>query len=439
MKKINIVGLGKLGASMAAAIADRGFHVVGVDIDKKAVEEMNAGRAPVQETGLGELIEKNRGRLRATTEHVEAVLESDISFVIVPTPSDERGAFSLQYARWAFEKLGAALALKKEPHLVVMTSTVLPGACRKELVPVLEATSGSKAGKKWGFCYSPEFIALGSVIRDFLNPDFTLIGEWDKKSGDLLEEFYSQIMLNSPACCRMSLENAELTKISVNSFITTKIAFANTLAELCGRMSGGDVDAVTHALGCDKRIGARYLKGGMGFGGSCFPRDNKAFHFMAAELGVEARIAAATDGMNQQTLSNAVRCIQKSVATGSTVGILGLAYKPFSHVVEQSQALQLARMLAENGYRVLGYDPLAGEMARMELRDKVMIMPSARECIQQADMVVMATPDPEFAQLSPEDFENAKPEMILFDFWRVASEKLRLAEHIRYVAYGRGG
>src|SRR5215471_485833 len=176
--KISIVGLGKLGASMAAAFASKGHSVVGVDVNHSAVDAVNAGRAPVQETGLEELIVGNRERLRATLSHEDAILSSDLTFVIVPTPSDDRGAFSLQYAAFAFREIGKALAKKTSRHTVVLTSTVLPRATRHGLLPVLERHSGKKGGSDFGLCYSPEFIALGSVIRDFLNPDFLLIGEF---------------------------------------------------------------------------------------------------------------------------------------------------------------------------------------------------------------------------------------------------------------------
>jgi UDPglucose 6-dehydrogenase len=173
----SIIGLGKLGASMAAAIASRGIDVIGVDVNKQSVNLINQGRAPVQETGLDDLISEHAQRLRATSSHEEAVVNSDLSLVIVPTPSDERGAFSLQYATWAFKELGKALRKKDNYHLIVLTSTVLPGSCRYSLIPALEAESEKKCGIDFGFCYSPEFIALGSIIKDFLNPDFTLVGE----------------------------------------------------------------------------------------------------------------------------------------------------------------------------------------------------------------------------------------------------------------------
>jgi len=165
--RYSVVGLGKLGASMAAAIASRGFPVVGVDVVQQSVDKLNAGVAPIQETGLQEMIAANRDRLHATTSHEEAIQASDITFVIVPTPSDQRGAFSLQYAQWAFREIGRALAHKSGYHLVVLTSTVLPGATRFGLAPILEQESGKRCGRDFGLCYSPEFIALAVLFVIF--------------------------------------------------------------------------------------------------------------------------------------------------------------------------------------------------------------------------------------------------------------------------------
>ncbi len=209
---ISVIGLGKLGASMAASIASRGFSVIGVDINQHSVDMLNAGQAPVQETNLARYVSENMERLRATTDHTDAIVNSNISFVIVPTPSDSRGAFSLRYAVHAFREIGRALKQKEGYQLIVMTSTVLPGSTRHGLLPMLERESGKVCGRDFGLCYSPEFIALGSVIRDFLNPDFNLIGEFDARSGEMLEACYAQIMLNHPPARRMTLENAELTK-----------------------------------------------------------------------------------------------------------------------------------------------------------------------------------------------------------------------------------
>src|SRR6476620_9156888 len=296
---IAVIGLGKLGATMTACLASRGFNVIGVDVSQKAVSAMNAGRAPAQETGLDELIVKHKDRIRATLSHEDAILKSDLSFVIVPTPSDERGAFSLQYAAYAFEAIGKALAKRERYHTIVLTSTVLPGSTRYGLLPILEKHSGKRCGKDFGLCYSPEFIALGTVIRDYLNPDFYLVGEFDERSGAALESVNDRVALNKAPSKRMSLENAELAKISVNSFVTLKISYANMLADLCERIPGGDVDVVSDAIGMDKRIGRRYLTGGFGYGGPCFPRDNVALNFIGKHVGASTQLLEVNDDFNR--------------------------------------------------------------------------------------------------------------------------------------------
>src|SRR4051812_1643663 len=342
-RRVSVVGLGKLGASMAAGIASKGHEVVGVDVNRSAVDAMNSGRAPVQETGLEDLIAANRARLRATMSHEEAICDSELTFVIVPTPSDERGAFSLQYAAFAFREIGRALKKKNGPHTVVLTSTVLPGAMRHGLLPVLEQHSGKKGGSGFGFCYSPEFIALGSVIRDFLNPDFLLIGELDAASGDHLAACYREIMPQATPVKRMSLENAELAKIAVNSFVTTKITFANMLAEICAAIPGADVDVVSDAIGADSRIGRKYLTGGLGFGGPCFPRDNMALSFIASAVGARPDLPIATDRLNRSLADRILQQLRSRVPRDVTVAVLGLAYKPFSHVTDESQAIMIAK------------------------------------------------------------------------------------------------
>lgn len=437
IEKVSVIGLGKLGASMAAAFAERGLKVIGVDVNQRSVELVNQGRAPVQETNLDETIAKNKERIRATTSHEEAILNSDISFVIVPTPSDERGAFSLQYAEWAFKEIGRALAKKNDYHNVVLTSTVLPGSTRQSLLPVLEKESGKKAGKDFGLCYSPEFIALGSVINDFLNPDFTLVGEFDERSGSHLEEVYSRVMLEKPPCARMSLENAELTKISVNTFVTTKITFANMLAEICEKLPGGDVDVVTGALGLDERIGRKYLTGAIGYGGPCFPRDNVALSFIARELGVEATLAETTDSMNRRIAAKTVERLLPMIKKGATVAVLGLAYKPFSHVTEESQGVFVAEHLSANGARVVAFDPMANEMELDNVRKHIVVLDSIEECLRQAEAVLITTPDPVFRQLKAADFRNEWAQVLVFDFWRILRDKLNNAPHVRYVGIGR--
>lgn len=438
--RYSIIGLGKLGASMMAAIASRGHDVIGVDVNESAVMAVNAGRAPVQETDLEKTIQANKSRIRATKDHAEAIANSDVSFVIVPTPSERNGIFSLQYANWAFRSIGRGLKAKAGYHLVVMTSTVVPGSTRNVLLPILERESGKSVGDDIGLCYSPEFIALGSVIRDFLNPDFTLVGEFDRRSGDLIERCYKEILLRDAPCKRMSFENAELAKLAVNTYVTTKIAYANMIARLCEALPGGDVDIVTDALGADVRIGRKYLTGGFGYGGPCFPRDNKALTAFAAELGIDIRLPGEVDSANRAGAVQHADKLAALVKPGSTVAVLGLAYKPGSHVVEESAGLSLALELSSRGFRVVAYDPLAGAAARTEARDKILVLDDPRECIAQGDAVVIANADPAFRDLIEADFpQRSGPKTVVFDGWRLLKANLSRARHIQYVPLGAGG
>lgn len=434
--KVSVIGLGKLGASMAAAFGSRGFDVIGVDVNERSVNLVNEGHAPVQETDLEQYISDYKSRIRATMSHEEAVLNSDISFVIVPTPSDDKGSFSLQYAAWAFKELGKALRKKSGYHNIVLTSTVLPGATRYGLLPILERESGKKGGEDFGLCYSPEFIALGSIIRDFLNPDFTLVGEIDDRAGSMLESVYLQTMLNNPPCKRMSLENAELTKISVNTFVTTKITFANMLADLCEKVPGGNVDVVTDALGTDSRIGRKYLTGALGYGGPCFPRDNVALSYIAREIGSRAELAETTDKYNRSMAERIAEKLKPIIKDGVTTAVLGLSYKPHSHVVEESQGVYLANALSQAGARVVAYDPLANESANAELKGKVLILDSAEKCLEQAEVVLITTADPQFKTLTYSNFNPEFSKITVVDFWRILRGELEGKANIEYIPVG---
>lgn len=438
IQNVSVIGLGKLGGSMLAGFASRGLNVIGVDVNQHAVDAVNAGRAPVQETNLAETIAANKERIRATMSTDEAVLGSDISFVIVPTPSDERGAFTLQYARYAFKSLGQALRKKDGYHVIVLTSTVLPGATRHGLLPILEQESGKQCGPDFGLCYNPEFIALGSVIRDFLNPDFYLLGEFDARSGDALEQIHHRVSQNNAPVKRMSLENAELAKIAVNSYVTMKISYANMLAEFCEKLPGGDVDVVSDALGMDKRIGRKYLTGGFGFGGPCFPRDNVALSFMGNQLGVDSRLLKTNDDYNRSISQRYVEKLRPHLPKGANVAVLGLAYKPLSHVIEESPGVYLCRALADAGYRVIGHDNLAAPYAEAALKMHALVTDSVEAALKDADVVLVTTTDKAYTALTADQLLGGKSTVTVVDFWRTLKH-LAHDPRIRYVPVGLGG
>ncbi len=432
---VSVVGLGKLGSCMAAAMAHRGVRTIGVDLHPAPVEKIQRKQAPVFEPGLAEMIAGCNGFLRATADYESAIRDTEISFVIVPTPSTAEGTFTLEYVCSAMEAIGKALRSKSGYHTIVLTSTVVPGSTEYVVKPVLEKFSGKRCGLDFGLCYSPEFIALGSVLRDFLNPDLLLIGECDTAAGDRLAAFYRDTMKIDAPTARMSPVNAELAKIALNSYITTKITFANLLAEICERLPGGDVDAVTNALGLDKRIGSKYLKGALGYGGPCFPRDNDALARLLEEMGVSAELPRTVDRLNRNHAVRIAALVDEfGFSAPDRVAVLGLAYKPHTNVVEESQGIAIARRLVERGYEVSVFDPVAAEPARKFLDGRVEYAAGIADCIRGASVVIIATDWPEFRSVSHQS-ASLNPRPLILDGWRMLRSSYGL-DAISYRAVG---
>ncbi len=435
--KVSVLGLGKLGAPLAAVLAERGHSVVGVDVDPKVVAAISNGQAPVNEPGLQDLISKNKERLRATLDLEAAIHESELTFIVTPTPSGNDGIFSLKYVLPSVTAIGQALCTKKSYHLVVLTSTVMPGDTFDSILPALEKSSQKQVGRDFGLCYNPEFIALGSVCRDLMEPDFVLIGESDSNAGSKLAEFYKTICIKQPKIVRTNFVNAELAKLSVNTFVTTKISYANMLAEICEKLPGADVDVVTSAIGLDSRIGAKYLKGALGYGGPCFPRDNIAFSAIARRQGVRALLAEATDATNREQIFRLLKIVLERHKSGSTVGILGLSYKPDTDVIDESQGVELARQLTARAIDTIVYDPAALHNSKRALEDSVQYANSAEECIVRCDIVVVATAWPAFQHIPLASLTAGNKRRTIIDCWRIFAQT-EVKEMADYVLLGRG-
>ena len=439
LSSISVIGLGKLGAPMAACFAARGFTVHAVDLNPQKVDAISRGVPPVHEPGLAELLAESGGRITASKDVEAAVNASDATFVVVATPSELDGGFSLRYAIPSCESIGRALRTKTKYHVVVVTSTVMPGSMNGAIKTALERASGKRCGVDFGLCYNPEFIALGTVIRDFYNPDFLLIGESDPRAGDVLCEIYRRTCRNSPAMARMNFINAEITKLSVNTYITTKISYANMLARLCEKLPEADVNVVTDALGLDTRIGAKYLKGAVSYGGPCFPRDNRALAALAARVGASSGLAEATDIFNRAQIKSLAEMVKSYRKDSDAVGILGLTYKPNTDVVEESFGLLLAQELSCADLPVIVFDPSADARALHNCKS-IRVTSSAQECIAESRVVVLATPWEEFRDLRPALWARAgytEPRVVI-DCWRALTH-LEGVEGIQYVKLGFGG
>ena len=348
--------MGKLGACIAATFAARGFEVVGVDIDPEKVRKINEGLPPVEEPLLADTIKAGHSRLRATADPRETV-STDVTFFIPPSPSLPDGSFSNEFLLKAMQPIAKAMKdAGKKGHLFVCSSTTTPGAVDAVLIPMLERELGGVCGQDFSVCYNPEFIALGNVVNGLLEPDMVLIGESDPAAGAALEQLYKKYNRNSPFIARMSIISAELTKISVNSYITMKISFTNQLRLIAEQFPKADIHTMLNAIGSDTRIGRKYLRAGLSYGGPCFPRDNRLLAYAARQLGLEAPLAEASDRVNHRTNEALVDKVRAMVKKDDVVAILGATYKPDTYITEEAAGLYLAQQLKRHGYRVLVHD-----------------------------------------------------------------------------------
>lgn len=442
MKNISVIGLGKLGSSFLVAAASRNINIIGVDKNKIYVDLLQRGKANVFEPDLQDYLVRYQKYISVTTDIKYAVDKSNITFIIVPTPSDKNGNFSTTAVEEVCKTIGDAIKSKNEFHLVVVVSTVLPLSMSKKIKPVLEKYSEKKCGLDFGLCYNAEFIALGSVIRNLLNPDFILIGESDNKSGLILSKFYKDFCLNKPPIRRMSFENAELTKIALNSYVTLKISYANFLAEICEKLPGGDVDKVTSALGLDQRIGTKYLKGALGFGGPCFPRDNKALAFISKQLGSSYLMPDTSDAVNEyqvQRISKIIKHLLPYRRNGK-VGILGLSYKPDTNVVEESQSVLLAKKIKSKDCRVFVYDPVSIENVKKELGNGVGYLDNIEKAVTVCDLLIIATPWKNIkGDILIAISKHKSKKITIFDIWRIFSseEIAQLPSNVKHYSLGK--
>lgn len=409
---ISVIGLGKLGLCTAACFAQAGYAVAGMDIRTDYVAGLTAGNIPFHEPGLEELLKQTKKNLTFTTSLDAAFQKSSVSFIIVPTPSGPEGAFSNEYIASVLQELGPLLTQKGSFHIVNIVSTVMPGSCRNDFIPLLEKLSGKKAGLDFGIGYNPEFIAIGSVIENFLNPDLVLIGESDERTGAVLAGIYARTCRNSPYMARTSLMNAEIAKLALNCYCTMKISFANNLAAVCEAIPGSDAARICEILGKDSRVGPKYIKPGLGFGGPCFPRDNEAFIRFIEQShgfpGLQQAVVKINEGQPQRFAEKIARA---AAEFGPKVALLGLAYKPDTYLTERSQSLDVAHYLADH-YPQLElnvYDPLA--RANGPWRQAATL----EECVAGANVTAILTPWRDF--LSSNWRSLLSDHSLILNFW----------------------
>lgn len=423
IQRIAVFGLGKLGACIAAALASRGFEVIGYDVDKRKTEAVRKGLAPIEEPHLQETIKEAGSRLKATDEVEEAIRQSEASFFVPSTPSLPDGSFSNHFLLPALESAAVVVREhRKKRHLFVVNSTVTPGTFDTLLKPLLEKVLGGECGKEFGLCYNPEFIALGDVIQGLLKPDFVLIGESDSSSGSCLEQVYKTLNTNSAPVERMSNINAELAKISLNCAVTMKISFVNQLSGVCSKIPNADPAVILNAIGKDRRIGPDYLKPGLGFGGPCFPRDNRLFQYIAQSVGAQDALSRATDTINEDVNRRLLETVLSLCPERGAVGVLGLAYKPFTAVTDCSPGMWLCQSLAKAGRQVYAHDYFAADNAASALNGTgTKIFTSPADILQSdSQLFVVTCPWPSYQEVFKSNADQlAKNGAFILDPWRL--------------------
>jgi UDPglucose 6-dehydrogenase len=417
MDGVSVFGLGKVGITLVSALLAAGYKVVGVDVVEPVVEAINNGTFTTVEPGVMERLNAAApGQFVATLDPKVAVEQSDFSFIIVPTPSNTLGGFSNEYALRAIRGIGEAARDKASRHTVSLVSTVLPSSSVNQLIPILEEAAERKIGDRLGYCYNPSFIAQGEVMKGIVTPDYILIGESDPQSGSVCEEVHRRIITNQAPVVRCTPTEAEIIKIGSNTHETMRVAFANMLLALCNEVPGVDVDRITHALA--HRLGRRFFKGAVPYGGPCWPRDNRALAAFMDMVGVPSTLPDAIDRANSEHGRYVLQQVLKAAPRGSTVSILGLAYKPGTSMIERSFGIELASALATEARTVVGWDPMAHAETAVALGDRITLAPDAETALK-ADVVVIALP---LGQLETTDWSKASGAVVI-DCWRVLDPK----------------
>lgn len=394
--KLSVIGLGYVGLIQATGMAKIGHEVIGVDIDIDKVNNVNNKLPPIYEKGLKELLEEIvPKKLTATNKLKQAVLDSEITFICVGTPSKKQGEMSLHQLESVLHQLGEIIKEKKN-HVFVIKSTVVPGTCENIVIKILEKSSGKKFLKDFSVVMNPEFLREGEAIEDFFKPDRIVLGSSDKKALELLQEAYSYFD------CPVLLTNfkeAEMIKYASNSFLATKISFINEIGNIAKRY-GIDTNIVAKGIGLDNRISPSFLRSGIGFGGSCFPKDVSAIIYKATELGYSPRLLRSVLEVNRDQPLKLIEILDKlkGPIKGKKIALLGLTFKSGTDDIRESPALVTIKELLMEEAHLNIYDPQAMEKVK-KIFPHLNYYKTGQEAIDNSEIVLILTEWKEFKQL----------------------------------------
>lgn len=427
--KISIIGIGYVGLVSSCAFAHSGYEVLGVEKDIEKLELLKQGICPVCEEGLGNLLNQGRRRgLLSFTDDLSQIKNSDIVFVTVGTPSLTSGQVDLSQV---YEVVNQVAGIMVSPSILVMKSTVPPGSGE-----ILKKRYLRKANAPISYVSNPEFLREGKALWDWYHPDRIVIGGENERSIKLVSDLYSDI--NAPVVT-MDITSAEMTKYASNAFLATKISFINEIANLC-ELVGANIDNVAQAVGMDKRIGGEFLKAGIGYGGSCFPKDTKGLNYISSFKGYNFNLLKAVIEVNYYQRINAVRKIQKALGdlNGKKIAVLGLSFKPGTDDIRESPSLDIITLLLTEGAIVSTYDPLAIKKSNKILPHQVKVFDDIYKCIKNTNAILLATEWPEFQHLNWVEIKrNMQPPYVILDGRNMFNKEQLHNVGFHYLGIGR--
>jgi UDPglucose 6-dehydrogenase len=398
--KITVVGTGYVGLVTGTCLAESGNHVICVDIDPGKIATLQAGGIPIYEPGLEELVKRNarEGRLAFTTSIAEAMRETEVAFIAVGTPPGETGEADLSYVLAAAQELGKNI----RRYTVVVNKSTVPVGSAEKVTEVVAAV----AQAPFDVVSNPEFLKEGSAIDDFMRPDRVVVGVASERARGVMAELYTPFVRTEQPILFMDLRSAELTKYAANAMLAARISFMNDVAALCDRL-GCDVDQVRRGMGSDKRIGYPFLFPGVGFGGSCFPKDVRAVMTMARQLGLDFDLLRAVERVNERQKRLLFDKATKEFGSlaGKRFGVWGLAFKPKTDDMREASALTLIQLLTGAGAEVTAHDPVAAEVARKLIGPHVRLVEEPYAAAEGADALFLVT---EWNEFRSPDYERLR-------------------------------
>ena len=436
MPKICMVGTGYVGLVSGSCLADFGNDVICVDIDRGRIEQIQSGIMPIFEPGLKELVERNAeaGRLVFTTDLADAVKKSEVIFCAVGTPMGDDGAADLS----AVYTVSKDIALAMNEYKVFVQKSTVPVGTSEEVGRII--SENLKGDIPFDRVSNPEFLREGSAIEDFMRPNRVVIGVENEKAKEIMREIYRPLYLLETPVVFTSIRTAELIKYASNAFLAVKISFINEIADLCEK-TGANVSEVAKGLGLDKRIGPKFLHAGVGYGGSCLPKDVSAILRTAGDFKADLRVIGAASDVNRSRIDRLLEKLEGELPdlSGRKIAVLGLSFKPNTDDLRDAPALKLIDILLERGVRIAAYDPIAMDNAKELYGDRIEFYDDAYSAMDGADALVLMTEWNEFRQFDLGKMKDVLAEPIVIDCRNIYKPSIMNGLGFRYHSFGRPG